>query len=150
MTQSASWTRLESAVRATAGLVTVRNAALVTATGIISQAMRLDGAVSLSGFLLGAGIVAHVLLVVAYGWRLAGYRREFLADAADPRRAFAFFTFAATSDVLAARLAGDGHSAAAAVLMVAGGARWPTSRGCGAWCSRSARTASPAGNSVPP
>ena len=51
-------------------------------------------------------------------------RREFLADAADPRRAFAFFTFTGASDVLAARLAGDGHTAAAVVLLAAGGAGW--------------------------
>jgi tellurite resistance protein TehA-like permease len=98
--------------------------ALVMATGIVSQAMRLEGAATLSGALLGAGIVAYVLLVIAYGWRLACYRREFLADVADPRRAFAFFTFTAASDVLAARLAGDGHTVAAAVLLAAGGAGW--------------------------
>lgn len=98
--------------------------ALVMATGIVSQAMRLDGAAALSGFLLGAGIVAYVVLLIAYGWRLAGYRREFLADATDPSRAFAFFTFTAASDVLGARLAADGHTAAAAVLLAAGGAGW--------------------------
>src|ERR1035437_5656565 len=90
--------------------------ALVMATGIVSKAMRLDGALSLSGFLLAAAIAAYVLLAAAYAWRLAGYRREFLAYAGDPRRAFAFFTFAAGSDVLAARLAGDGHPVAAAAL----------------------------------
>jgi tellurite resistance protein TehA-like permease len=98
--------------------------ALVMATGIVSEAMRLDGAASTSGFLLGAGIVAYVLLAAGYGWRLAGYRREFLADTADPRRAFAFFTFVAASDVLAARLAGDGHTVAAVLLLAAGGAGW--------------------------
>jgi hypothetical protein len=49
--------------------------------------------------------VAYVLLAVAYAWRLAGYRQEFLADARDNSRAFAFFTFTAASDMLAARLA---------------------------------------------
>ena len=63
--------------------------ALVMATGIVSQAMRLDGAAALSGFLLGAGIVAYVVLLIGYAWRLAGYRREFLADATEPRRALA-------------------------------------------------------------
>jgi hypothetical protein len=33
--------------------------------------------------------VAYVLLVVAYAWRLEGYRSEFLADVGDPRHAFA-------------------------------------------------------------
>lgn len=56
-------------------------------------------------FAAGRGIVAYVLLAVAYAWRFAGYRQEFLADARDPSRAFAFFTFTAASDMLAARLA---------------------------------------------
>ena len=52
-------------------------------TGIVSRAMSLDGASLLSGFLLRTGIVACVLLVAAYTWRFAGYRREFLADLGD-------------------------------------------------------------------
>ncbi|MGE5287577.1 MAG: tellurite resistance/C4-dicarboxylate transporter family protein [Micromonosporaceae bacterium] len=98
--------------------------ALVMATGIASRAMTLEGANHLSGVLLGTGIVAYVVLVAAYAWRLAGYRRELLADASNPGRAFAFFTFAAGSNVLAARLAGDGHTPAAASLLVIGGAAW--------------------------
>ena len=86
----------------------------VMATGIISQARPLEAPAV--RFLLSAGIVAYLLLVIAYGWPVAGYRREFLADAADPRRAFAFFTFTAASDVLAARLAGDGHVRRRSVL----------------------------------
>ena len=114
------WLRLRAAIRdLNSGYF-----ALVMATGIVSKAMRLDGAARLSGLLLGAGIVAYVLLAVAYAWRLAGYRQEFLADARDPSRAFAFFTFTAASDVLAARLAGDGHIVPAAVLMAAGGVGW--------------------------
>lgn len=98
--------------------------ALVMATGIVSRAMSLDGASRLSGFLLGAGIVAYVLLVAAYTWRLLGYRREFLADVGDPRRVFAFFTFVAGSNVLAARLADDRHTWAAVSLLAVGGASW--------------------------
>ena len=60
------------------------------ATGIVSRAMSLDGAGGLSGFLLGARIVAYVLPAASYV-----YRSEFLADVGDPRRAFAFFTFVA-------------------------------------------------------
>lgn len=71
------WLRLRAAIRdLNSGYF-----ALVMATGIVSKAMRLDGAARLSGLLLGAGIVAYVLLAVAYAWRLAGYRQEFLADA---------------------------------------------------------------------
>lgn len=98
--------------------------ALVMATGIVSRAMGLEGADRLSGVLLGIGIVAYVLLVVAYGWRLTGFTQAFLADAGDPRRAFAFFTFVAGSNVLAARLAGDGHTVAAVTLLAIGGAAW--------------------------
>ena len=98
--------------------------ALVMATASCRRWCALDGALSLSGFLLAAAIAACVLLAAAYAWRLAGYRREFLADAGDPRRAFASFTFAAGSDVLAARLAGDGHTVAAAALLAVGGASW--------------------------
>jgi tellurite resistance protein TehA-like permease len=98
--------------------------AVVMATGIMSRAIQLDGIAWLSGLLLGAGIVATVLLAAVFGWRLAAYRREVLDDAADPQRAFGFFTLAAGSDVLAARLAGDGHTAAAVVLLVIGGTSW--------------------------
>ena len=59
--------------------------ALVMATGIVSRAVGADGSARLSGFLLGLTIACYAVLVVAYGWRLAGYRREFLADAANPR-----------------------------------------------------------------
>ena len=69
--------------------------ALVMATGIVSKAMCLDSSATLSGALLGAAIVAYVVLVVAYTWRLARYRKDFLADTRDLRRAFAFFTFVA-------------------------------------------------------
>ncbi len=98
--------------------------AVVMATGIMSRAVQLDGVDWLSGILLGAAIAAFALLAVVYAWRLAVYRAQVLADAADPRRAFGFFTLAAGSDVLSARLAGDGHTAVAAVLLVVGGISW--------------------------
>lgn len=98
--------------------------ALVMATCIVSRAMQLDGADRLSGILLGAGIVAYLLLAAVYAARLAACPGEVRADATDPRRSFGFFTVAAGSDVLAARLAADAHTAAAAVLLVIGGASW--------------------------
>src|SRR5919109_1589347 len=94
------------------------------ATCIVSLAMQLDGMAWLSGILLAAGIGAYIVLVAVYAWRLASYRAEIRADAADPRRAFGFFSVAAASDVLAARLAGDAHTAMAAVLLVVGGVSW--------------------------
>jgi tellurite resistance protein TehA-like permease len=59
-----------------------------------------------------------------YAGRLAVNRAGVRADAADPGRAFGFFTLAAGSDVLAARLAAGGWPAAAAVLLVIGGISW--------------------------
>jgi tellurite resistance protein TehA-like permease len=98
--------------------------ALVMATGIVSRAVRSDGSARLSGILLGLTIACYAVLVVAYGWRLAGYRREFLADLANPRKAFAFFTFVAASDVLGSRLAADGHSGATVGLLIVASAAW--------------------------
>jgi tellurite resistance protein TehA-like permease len=98
--------------------------AVVMATGIVSRALQLDGATALSGILLVAAIVTYVLLVAVYAWRLVTWRTQIRADAADPRRAFGFFTLAAGSDVLAARLAADGHTAWPMVLLVIGGVSW--------------------------
>jgi tellurite resistance protein TehA-like permease len=98
--------------------------ALVMATGIVSRAVRSDGSARLSGILLGLTIACYAVLVVAYGWRLAGYRREFMADLADPRKTFAFFTFVAASDVLGSRLAADGHSGATIGLLIVATLAW--------------------------
>jgi tellurite resistance protein TehA-like permease len=94
---------------------------LVMATGIVSQAMKLDGAARLSGIMLGIAILAYLTLAVMYLWRLARHHDAVSADARDPRRAFGFFTLAAGSDVLAVRLAADGHLTVTAVLLVIGG-----------------------------
>ena len=94
------------------------------ATCIVSRAMQLDGAAALSGILLAAGIAAYLVLAAVYAGRLAINRAGVRADAADPGRAFGFFTLAAGSNVLAARLAADDHLAAAAVLLVIGGVSW--------------------------
>jgi Voltage-dependent anion channel len=107
--------------------------ALVMATGIVSVAVSADGVPSLSAILLALAILCYLVLVVAYGWRLARCRPEFLADAADPARAFGFFTFAAGSDVLGARLAQDGRW------------RWAAGGRCGAVpAHRGARAGEPA------
>lgn len=98
--------------------------AIVMATGIVSQAMRLDGAAWLSGLLLGTAIAAYLLLAAAFAGRLARYRDLVRADAHDPRLAFGFFTLPAGSNVLAARLAGDGHAAVAAAALATGGISW--------------------------
>ena len=119
MTES-RWRGLRSAVRG----LDPGYFGLVMATGIVSQSMKLDGATRLSGILLGIAILAYLVLAVLYAWRLAGHNRAVRADAHDPRRAFGFFTIAAGSDVLAVRLADDGHLTAAAALLAIGGACW--------------------------
>ena len=98
--------------------------ALVMATGIVSTAADADGATRLSAVMLVVGLVCYLVLIVMNGWRIASYPREFQADATSPRTAFSLFTFVAASDVLGARLAGDGHYAATAVLLVLAGAAW--------------------------
>jgi tellurite resistance protein TehA-like permease len=98
--------------------------ALVMATGIVSTAVGADGATGLSAALLVVDIICYLVLIALYGWRLSSYRPEFLADATDSRTAFSLFTFVAGSDVLGARLAGDGHYTATAVLLVLAGAAW--------------------------
>jgi tellurite resistance protein TehA-like permease len=98
--------------------------ALVMASGIVSQAMRLDGAGILSAALLAVAVAGFVVLAAASAGRLLAWRARFRADLLDPARSFAFFTFTAACDILAARLAGDGHALVAACLLAAGGAAW--------------------------
>lgn len=106
----------------------VRNAgpgcfAIVMATGITSRAVQLDGIAWLSDALLGIAIAAYAVLIAVCAVRLAVYPGEIRRDATDPCRAFGFFTFAAGSDVLAARLAGE-RAPLTAVLLVIGGISW--------------------------
>ncbi len=98
--------------------------ALVMATGILSTAADQDGAAMLSAVLLVLTILCYLVLLAAYGWRLASYRAEFLADAADPAVAFSFFTFVAGSNVLGARLAPAGYGTIAEILLVLAGVAW--------------------------
>lgn len=98
--------------------------ALVMATGIVSVALDAAGAGWLSALLLWLAIAAFLVLTAGYGWRLARYPRAVLADAADPGRAFGFFTVVAGADVLGARLAADGDQAVTAVLLAVAGLAW--------------------------
>jgi tellurite resistance protein TehA-like permease len=98
--------------------------ALVMATGIVSVALEGVAAPPLPEVMLGLAAASYLVLVAAYGWRLARHRALVLADAADPARAFAFFSFVAASDVLAARLASDGHHLLTAALVVVAGLAW--------------------------
>ncbi|MGE5134615.1 MAG: tellurite resistance/C4-dicarboxylate transporter family protein [Gemmatimonadota bacterium] len=98
--------------------------ALVMATGIVSTAVAIAGAPVLSTVLLIVAVVCYLVLAAGYGWRLVSYRREFLADAGDPGKAFSFFTFVAASDVLGTRLALGGQAWADGVLLAVAVAAW--------------------------
>lgn len=78
--------------------------AFVMATGIVSIGMNQQGFVLASRILLGIGLVAWVLLLLALTLRCLFYRDRVIADLHDPVVAFGFFTVVAGTDVLAVRL----------------------------------------------
>jgi hypothetical protein len=84
------------------------------------RAMSLDGAGRLSGCLPSARIVAYVLLAASCVWRFAGYRREFLADAGDPRGGVRVSPSSPDLSGLAAHLAGGLHTSAPVSLLAIG------------------------------
>ncbi|HEY2550760.1 MAG TPA: tellurite resistance/C4-dicarboxylate transporter family protein [Streptosporangiaceae bacterium] len=98
--------------------------ALVMASGIVSVAMHDDRAYLISVALLWIAAAGYAALVLLTGWRLVAFRSAVAADLADPARGFTFLTFVAGTNVLGVRLAGDGHSLAAAILLCAGGVGW--------------------------
>ncbi|MGW3915886.1 tellurite resistance/C4-dicarboxylate transporter family protein [Streptomyces sp. NPDC005070] len=97
--------------------------AFVMGTGIVSTALRANGAHTASAALLVVALAGFVLLVPAYGWRLLRRRQRFVADFLGPR-SFAFLTIAISSNVLAARLVPDGHTTIAGVLLAFGALGW--------------------------
>lgn len=98
--------------------------ALVMATGIVSVAAHHLGLHGVSAALLVVAIVGWVLLAIGYCWRALGYRADFVADVRSPAAGFAFFTVVAGCEVLAGRLALDGHRTAALLLIVLGALIW--------------------------
>lgn len=97
--------------------------AFVMATGIVSTALAERGASAFSAVLLWIAAAGYVLLWAGYLWRMVFRWQRFRTDLAGPR-GFAFLTLVAASDVLAGRLALDGHYGAATALTVIGGAGW--------------------------
>jgi tellurite resistance protein TehA-like permease len=98
--------------------------ALVMATGIVSIATQNHHAYGLSVALMWLTGIEYLVLLCAYGWRLAAFRAAVAADLADPARAFGYFTFVAATDVLGTRLAVDGHEPLALVLLAVGSLAW--------------------------
>jgi tellurite resistance protein TehA-like permease len=74
------------------------------ATGIVSTAFLAVGWELASVALLIIAVGGLVILSVATGWRLAAHRREVLADAVNPARAFGYFTIVAGINVVGVRL----------------------------------------------
>jgi tellurite resistance protein TehA-like permease len=98
--------------------------ALVMATGIVSTGLALFGRQVLSDVLLVVAAVAFVLLVAAYAWRTVAFPARVLADARNPARAFGYFSLVSAPNVLANRLALDGHLLATAALAAASVPLW--------------------------
>ena len=98
--------------------------ALVMASGILSVGMRLKGLITLSVLLLAVCAVAFVVLVGLTGWRLVCWRDAVVEDFTDPARGFGFFTFIAGTNVLAVRLAMDGHHLITVTLSAVAGLTW--------------------------
>ncbi|WP_185992463.1 tellurite resistance/C4-dicarboxylate transporter family protein [Janibacter cremeus] len=93
--------------------------AFVMATGIVSVGMNQQGFVVVSRVLLGIGLVAWALLLVALTLRCVFHRDRVVADLHDPVVAFGFFTVVAGTDVLAVRLADSYWQGSAAMLAFA-------------------------------
>lgn len=73
--------------------------ALVMATGIISNALFLEGHRTWSEALFVVNLVAYPWLWLLTGLRLIWFRRALWADLTDPRLVFSFFTIVAATDV---------------------------------------------------
>lgn len=97
--------------------------AFVMATGIVSTGLAARGAGASSVVLLWIAGAGYAVLWAGYLWRAARRWRRVRADLAGPR-GFAFLTVVAASDVLAARLALDGHYGTATALTAIGAAGW--------------------------
>lgn len=96
----------------------------VMATGIVSTALHLEHQTTLSTALLVVAIVGGLALLGLLVARLARFPRSVLHDAADPERAFGFFTIVAALNVLGVRLAVAGHQPYAVGLAAASVPAW--------------------------
>ncbi len=98
--------------------------AFVMATGIVSIGIGAAGQHVISAVLLWVAVAGYLVLLVLSIWRLIAYPRDFIADVGSPANGFAFFTFVAGTDVLAARLIGDVDAAVPITLFVVAVCVW--------------------------
>ncbi|MFD8424521.1 tellurite resistance/C4-dicarboxylate transporter family protein [Streptomyces sp. NPDC059466] len=97
--------------------------AFVMGTGIVSTGLNINGAHTASIVLLVVGLAACAVLLPAYVWRLLRRRQRFVADLVAPR-GFTLLTISIASDVMAARLVADGHTAVAGAFLAFGVVTW--------------------------
>ncbi|MFL5994268.1 MAG: DUF488 family protein [Streptomyces sp.] len=97
--------------------------AFVMGTGIVSTGLNINGAHTASAVLLVVGLIGCAVLLPAYAWRLLRRRERVVADLVGPR-GFSFLTVVIAADVMAARLAPDGHTAAAGAFLAFGAVGW--------------------------
>lgn len=97
--------------------------AFVMGTGIVSTGLNINGAHTASAVLLVVGLIGCAVLLPAYAWRLLRRMERDVADFVGPR-GFSFLTIVIAADVMAARLAPDGHTAAAYAFLAFGAVGW--------------------------
>lgn len=98
--------------------------ALVMATGIIANAMFLEGPRGISDTLMGINLAAYGALVAMTLLRVACFPRAVWNDLTDPKLVFAFFTLVAATDVLGVGLALRGFGTAALAMWLCALAMW--------------------------
>ena len=98
--------------------------AVVMATGTVSVGIAQVGRPAISQALLWIAVVAYIALVVLTVWRLIAYRHEIVTDFTRVRTGFAFFTFVAATDVLAARFIPAVGFGLPCVLLIVAFAAW--------------------------
>jgi tellurite resistance protein TehA-like permease len=94
------------------------------ATGIVSTALLLDGAVTLSNVFLDMAIALLIFFTGMYLLRLIVYHQAFFEDARNPSAVFGYFTFVAAVGVVATRLSLGGQATAPALLTLLATAAW--------------------------
>ena len=100
--------------------------ALVMATGIISNALFLQGQRLVSNALFAINLVAYPVLWLLTAMRLMWARQQLWADLTSPRLVFAFFTTVAATDVLGVGMNLRGWGEAATAMWIFALALWLT------------------------
>ena len=90
--------------------------ALVMATGIISNALFLEGYRAWTDALFAINLIAYPCLVFLTVSRIALFPRALWADLINPRLIFSFFTIVAATDVLGVGISLRGHATAALLM----------------------------------